>query len=178
MALQYVTIVAYGGTPVRICNSRGGPLATTGTGALVFNNGPTLDNPVLNNPTYDGDLTVTGDLTVEGSIFGTLSAADIFPSRALTDGDTTVSMTSTDYEVVIAYSPAVSVAVVLPASPYNGQRARVSDGNGALLYGSIEYTVTAADGGNINGQATLVMNGAYQSTEFRYNSTIGRWNTQ
>lgn len=178
MALQYVTIVAYGGTPVRICNSRGGPLATTGSGALVFNNGPTLDNPILNNPTYSGNLAITGNLTVSGTITGQVSMASVFPSRLLTSGATTVVMLSTDYEVVIAYGPAASVAVVLPPSPYNGQRARVSDGNGALLFGSIEYTVTSASGGNINGQATLVMNGAYQSTEFRYNTALGRWNTQ
>ena len=49
--MNYVTIVAQGGTPVQICNVDGSPVATTGVGALVFANGPVLKNPVLDNPT-------------------------------------------------------------------------------------------------------------------------------
>jgi len=45
---QYVTLVAFGGVPVRLADSTGSPYPTTGSGALVFSNGPTLTNAVLN----------------------------------------------------------------------------------------------------------------------------------
>ena len=44
---QYVTLVVAGGTPVRIADQRGAPYATTGQGALVFADGPTLTNAVI-----------------------------------------------------------------------------------------------------------------------------------
>lgn len=40
--LQYVTIVAQGGTPIRIADQTGAPIPTTGTGALVFSVDPDL----------------------------------------------------------------------------------------------------------------------------------------
>lgn len=43
----YTTIVTQGGTPIRIADQRGAPYPTTGYGSLVFNNSPTLYNPVL-----------------------------------------------------------------------------------------------------------------------------------
>lgn len=48
---QYVTLVARGGTPVRISDQSGAPYPTTGAGALVFANHPTITNAVLVNPT-------------------------------------------------------------------------------------------------------------------------------
>lgn len=63
---QYVTLVAAGGTPVRICNRDGSPLATTGSGALVFNTGASLVRPVIDNPTWIGPQTINGDFTVDG----------------------------------------------------------------------------------------------------------------
>ncbi len=178
MAFQYVTLTANGGTPVRICNVRGAPYPTTGQGAIVFNEGPVFHNPVFTDPIYQGDLTVTGDLHVEGTFFGIVSTSDVFPSRTVTNGASAVAMTSTDYEVVIANSPSTSVTVTLPPNPVNGQLARVSDGAGTLSYGTIEITVEGAAGENINGQTTLVMGSAWMSVQFRFNVTTGRWNTQ
>src|SRR5690242_18159436 len=40
--VQYVTLVAQGGTPVRLADQTGAPFPTTGTGALVFANAPNL----------------------------------------------------------------------------------------------------------------------------------------
>jgi len=42
---QYVTLVSGGGTPVRLSDQRGSPYPTTGNGALVFSNNPTISNP-------------------------------------------------------------------------------------------------------------------------------------
>jgi hypothetical protein len=66
---QFVTLVAQGGTPFRICNVDGSPLPTTGSGSLVFANGGTLTNVTLVAPTITmlslGGPTITG--TVAGS---------------------------------------------------------------------------------------------------------------
>lgn len=53
MSTQYVTLVAFGGTPVRLADQLGAALPTTGSGSLVFANGPTLTNPVLNGATFN-----------------------------------------------------------------------------------------------------------------------------
>ena len=47
----YVTLVPFGGTPVHLADQTGAPFATTGTGALVFANGPVITNPVFTGPT-------------------------------------------------------------------------------------------------------------------------------
>src|SRR5580765_4577332 len=57
--VQYVTLVSGGGTPVRLADQRGAPYPTTGTGALVFSDQPTLTGTV----TINGDLTYTGTVT-------------------------------------------------------------------------------------------------------------------
>jgi microcystin-dependent protein len=44
---QYITLVVAGGTPVRLADQRGAPYATTGQGAIVFADGPTLTNAVI-----------------------------------------------------------------------------------------------------------------------------------
>lgn len=178
MAFQYVTFVASGGTPVRICNVRGAPYPTTGQGAIVFNEGPVFHNPVFTDPIYAGDLTIEGDLVVEGTFFGTVSASSVFPVRTVTNGAATLQIQSNDYEVCIANSPATSVLVTLPENPTNGQLARVSDAVGSLSYGTIEFTVVGAAGEQINGTSSLIMSSPYQSIQFRFNGTTGRWNTQ
>lgn len=72
--IQYVTLVAAGGTPIRLSNQTGAPYPTTGSGALVFASSPELNSPILNSPTWvgpetiDGDFTVDGDLDVSGNI--------------------------------------------------------------------------------------------------------------
>lgn len=53
MPNQFVTLVASGGTPVRLADQSGTPYPTTGTGSLVFATGPTLVNPILINPTIE-----------------------------------------------------------------------------------------------------------------------------
>ena len=53
---QYVSLVAQGGTPVRLADQRGAPYPTTGSGALVFANGATLTSATLENATFTGDL--------------------------------------------------------------------------------------------------------------------------
>lgn len=46
---QYVTLVAQGGTPVRLADQYGAPYPTTGHGSLVFNIGPTISDATLIN---------------------------------------------------------------------------------------------------------------------------------
>jgi hypothetical protein len=45
---SYVTLVANGGVPVRLADQYGANLPTTGNGSLVFSNGATLTNVVIN----------------------------------------------------------------------------------------------------------------------------------
>lgn len=52
--VEYVTLVAQGGTPVRLANQIGAPYPTTGTGALVFNRNPTIYGATLIDPTIEG----------------------------------------------------------------------------------------------------------------------------
>jgi lysophospholipase L1-like esterase len=101
----YVTLVPFGGTPVHLADQTGAPFATTGTGALVFANGPALTNAtfsgttVINGATFPTTgLTVAGPLSVTGassfignvavtgnlSYTGTLSP---LPTPLTTEGD-------------------------------------------------------------------------------------------
>ena len=51
---QFVTLVAQGGTPVRLADQTGAPYPTTGTGALVFANSPTINNAVFVGGVWTG----------------------------------------------------------------------------------------------------------------------------
>ena len=76
---QYVTIVAEGGTTIRIANQDGTPVATTGVGALVFNKSPRFDNPTFINAAWDGPLGVpVGSLTQPSIYFGDINNSDGF----------------------------------------------------------------------------------------------------
>jgi len=66
---QYVTLVAQGGTPIRLANQSGAPFPTTGQGALVFANGPTLTNPILNGAIFNSPF---------GFAPGTLAAPSLY----------------------------------------------------------------------------------------------------
>lgn len=51
--IQYVTLVSRGGTPVTLSDQHGAPYPTTGAGALVFANGPTITNAILEAATLN-----------------------------------------------------------------------------------------------------------------------------
>lgn len=72
MAFQYVTLVAQGGTPVRLANALGAPYPTTGTGSLVFSNGAVLTNPTINGYTPELPLALpNGSLSSPPIYWGT-----------------------------------------------------------------------------------------------------------
>lgn len=89
-AQQYVTLVAFGGTPIRICDVNGNGYPTTGQGSLVFSAGATLVNPTFNSATWLGPQTIEGDFTVEGHIY---AETDVVLSGA-TSGTTTLVASS------------------------------------------------------------------------------------
>jgi hypothetical protein len=63
MATTYVTLVGFGGTPVRLADQTGAPYPTTGSGALVFANGA-----VLTNVTITGQVIPTPTALGPGSV--------------------------------------------------------------------------------------------------------------
>ncbi len=100
MAFEYVTLVAYGGTPVRLADSNGSPFPTTGSGALVFATSPTLVTPVLGvaTATSINGLTVTastGTLTVPNGVVLTGPAAS-GTAATLANAETLTNKTLTD----------------------------------------------------------------------------------
>ena len=64
---EYVTLVSRGGTPIRLANAFGVPYPTSGSGSLVFSDSATFTNPVFVNPTYSGDYTFAGNLSIGGN---------------------------------------------------------------------------------------------------------------
>lgn len=50
---QIVTLVTQGGTPMQLADQNGAPFPTTGSGPLVFADGPTLNNPILNGAIFN-----------------------------------------------------------------------------------------------------------------------------
>lgn len=78
---QLVTLVTEGGVPAQLVDQFGAPFATTGTGALVFANGPTLSSPLFVGGITVDDVTVTGNASVGGTLdvsgLATLGAASI-----------------------------------------------------------------------------------------------------
>lgn len=65
----YVTLVAAGGTPVRICNSDGAPYPTTGNGALVFSNGATLTNVTIDSLVFPDTIGLGNGSVAEPSLW-------------------------------------------------------------------------------------------------------------
>lgn len=97
--------------------------------------------------------------------------------RTITSG-TATAMNAGDFELEINKAASAAHAVTLPPNPTDGQECVVSDGKGDLDFdggGTVKITVAGA-AGNINGQATHVMQAAYQSTRYRYSATGGQWN--
>jgi hypothetical protein len=101
---QYVTLVAVNGTPVRLADQHGAPFPTTGTGALVFANGPTLTNATFvgNVPS---PLTTRGDLYYYGA-----SGTTRLPL-----GTSTYVLTSNGTDAV--WSPAAGGSGTYPPTP-------------------------------------------------------------
>lgn len=73
---QYVTLVGSGGTPVRLADQKGRPYPTTGEGALVFSENPTIRNATLITPTIEGlaTLPINGALAINQ--YGLQATAD------------------------------------------------------------------------------------------------------
>lgn len=75
----YVTIVAEGGTPMRLANQDGTPYPTTGVGPIVFGKSPRIDNPIFANATWEGEFGVpVGSLGTPAIYFGDVANADGF----------------------------------------------------------------------------------------------------
>jgi hypothetical protein len=102
MATTYVTLVGFGGTPVRLADQTGAPYPTTGSGALVFANGAVLTNvqitgQVIPTPTALGPGTVAAPALSLGS-----------PDRGIyskMSGDISVAANGAN---VVSFEPTVS----------------------------------------------------------------------
>ena len=190
---EYVTLVPQGGQPVRLGNQVGAPWPTTGTGALVFADGPTLNQANYVASTFNGHpwttgtgtLTMGADLTTSGAYnltmtltantnvtfptSGTLATTgQILPYREATA--TPVTMTNADYEIGV-YLTVVSAAVVtLPVSPADGQRAMVTDVRGDAQTNNITIN------GLINGGTYYVIDTNYGWASCRFSASTGQWN--
>lgn len=97
---QYVTLVAQGGTPVRLADQYGAPYATTGHGALVFNNGPTLLNVNIEGATFSDvvidDVTLTNaaltDPTINGGVLNNVILNSPILNNPIITGQTSATM--------------------------------------------------------------------------------------
>lgn len=93
-----------------------------------------------------------------------LAASIVSPTARAVLSGSSVTMISSDYEVVIQTNGGISV--ILPSLAPLGQRARVSDGLG--VFSTFNATVFAANSGTINGSTGgLVMNVDWETAEFR-----------
>lgn len=86
---QYVSLVVEGGTPVRLADQRGAPFPTTGTGALVFNQNPTI---------YDAELI---DPIISGAVF---------PADQAQTSNYGIDTGPTANTYVVAFDPVITVA--------------------------------------------------------------------
>lgn len=71
---QYVSLVPSGGVPVRLAQQNGAPYPTTGTGSLVFSNGPVLTNAVLNGFTLNAPIIANSNGTQAQPAFAILTS--------------------------------------------------------------------------------------------------------
>lgn len=78
---QYVSLVAQGGTPVRLVDQRNAPYPTTGSGALVFQNGATLRNVTLENPAYIGNLAIAQTVASLAALKALIAIPDYVSTR-------------------------------------------------------------------------------------------------
>jgi hypothetical protein len=97
-----------------------------------------------------------------------LNTTDILqPVSVITDtGD--VTLTATDYIVVLAKTVGASTAVTLPTTPAAGQIVIIKDGNGDAATNNITI-----GGGTIDGAASFVIADAYAAVTLVYNGVTG-----
>lgn len=102
MSNNYVTLVAAGGTPVRLADQRGTPYPTTGSGSLVFADAPTIDGATLTAPLMSTITTASGVLTLP------------------TGTDTLVGKATTDILTNKSISGATNTLTLIPVTALNG----------------------------------------------------------
>lgn len=140
----------------------------TNAGNLGF----AIDGELVFEIDADGSI-IPGNLAALVQALKAYYAVEPPPPTIVTAGTTTV-MSVSQYEIQINKTISANHTVTLPPTPIAGQRARVSDGKGDLVYPTVTLTVQGAAGATINGQATHVMQGAWSCTEYRYSGT--QWN--
>src|SRR5690348_1232133 len=104
---QIVTLVGSGGTPVLLANAKGRPYPTTGEGALVFSDNPTITNATLINPTIDGAVVIP-NITVD--TIADLSQLTVLSATVVVDG----FYTANDGGGGIFIWDAASIAAAIP----------------------------------------------------------------
>src|SRR6185369_1331901 len=76
---QYVTLVAQGGTPVRLANQHGTPYPTTGNGSLVFGTGPAITDPVITGGTITDATIINPTLSIDNFSSKQITLTDQYP---------------------------------------------------------------------------------------------------
>lgn len=79
-----------------------------------------------------------------------------------------VTLTASSPRLLLLDASLAGFTVTLPAAPYEGMTFHFSEN-----YGSANAVVLDGNGKNINGAATLTMNGAYRQRVLRYNGALG-----
>lgn len=127
---QYVTLVARGGTPVQLSNQQGAPYPTTGHGALVFANNPTLYSPIIEG----GWVVLEAGRAIARTNFGTVLVSDPLTSNLIRIKD---ARDDGNGQVLIeTYGPhnlSLGQTVSCRIDGFNGTTLRAHPGNGDLL---------------------------------------------
>lgn len=152
------TLSSGGVLTVTSLNNGANPIGTSGASLGLLNA----------NKTDSGNNTFSGTATFSGTV--TNSSGTVQQTRVVTaPGAVTVSVT--DYIIVLNKGTGAATTVNLPSSPSTGRVYTIKDGKGDAATNNITITPNA---GNIDGLSTLIIDVAYGSQQICYNGT--QWN--
>ena len=146
---QLVTLVTDGGVPAQLVDQFGAPFATTGAGALVFANGPTINNPI-----FTGSFTVE-DLTVENLLHvgGNAQFDAALTAGSLNTGGTLYVAGTSQFGGSASFNSALTAGSLNTGGP--------ASITGALTYGGVAFaasTTGSAGGALVSNLAPTLYN--------------------
>lgn len=152
-----------------VAHSFGTPTFAFGSGSATVTNAATVY--IANAPQPGTGATITNSyaLWMAGGILRA-DGGQVGGVRVVTAAGA-VTVTTSDYTIVVNKTVGAATTVNLPASPLTGTVFYVKDGKGDAATNNITLTPAA---GNIDGAGTLVINANYGGYQLVYNGTA--WN--
>lgn len=156
---ELVMLVTQGGVPVQLVDQTGTVFPTTGTGSLVFSNGPTLTNPVVGTQTPGNNTTLAASTAFVTAAIAAVTAAEITVGTSVILNGTTTRILYNNAGVLGEYTISGSGTVVVMQTgaslitPALGIATATSINKVVITAPATSATLTIPDGVTLNAGA-------------------------